>query len=108
MASDRNRQECVRQNMPTGSQMRAFGLYGSADYQFARRWFVGVRGDRSERVLDRTLRDTGGSLALTFRPSEFSLVRGQYRRTQYAEAITANELLFQINFAIGAHGAHTF
>lgn len=97
-----------RQNMPTGSQMRAFGLYGSADYQFARRWFVGVRGDRSERVLDRTLRDTGGSLALTFRPSEFSLVRGQYRRTQYAEAITANELLFQINFAIGAHGAHTF
>lgn len=97
-----------RQDMPTGSQERAFGLYGSADYQFAQRWFVGVRGDRSERVLNSALRDTGGSLALTFRPSEFSLVRGQYRRTRYAEAMTANELLFQINFAIGAHGAHPF
>ena len=45
---------------------------------------------------------------LTFRPSEFSLVRGQYRRTNYADGTDANEFLFQINFAIGAHGAHPF
>jgi hypothetical protein len=97
-----------RQEMPAGPQQTAFGLYGSADYQFARRWFVGVRGDRSGRILDSALRDTGGSVALTFRPSEFSLIRGQYRHTRYAEAVTANEILFQVNFAIGAHGAHPF
>jgi hypothetical protein len=97
-----------RQDLPDGPQQQAFGVYGSADYQFARRWFVGVRGDRAGRVLDSTLHDTGGSLTLTFRPSEFSQVRGQYRHTRYAEATTANEFLFQFNFAIGAHGAHPF
>jgi hypothetical protein len=35
-------------------------------------------------------------------------VRGQYRRTQYATGPTANELLFQFQFSIGAHGAHPF
>jgi hypothetical protein len=45
---------------------------------------------------------------LTFWPSEFSQIRGQYRRTNYAEGISANELLFQFNFSIGAHGAHAF
>ena len=54
------------------------------------------------------MRDSGGSLSLTFRPSEFSIVRGQYRRTRYAEGIDANELLLQFNFAIGAHSAHPF
>ena len=45
---------------------------------------------------------------VTFWPSEFSQVRGQYRRTNYAEGVTANEFLFQFNFSIGAHGAHVF
>jgi hypothetical protein len=45
---------------------------------------------------------------LTFRPSEFSLVRGMYRRTRYAQRETANELLLQVQFTIGAHGAHPF
>ena len=97
-----------RQDLPDGPQQAAFGVYGSADYQFARRWFVGVRADRSARVLDSSLHDTGGSLTLTFKPSEFSQVRGQYRHTRYAETTTANEFLFQFNFAIGAHGAHPF
>ena len=48
------------------------------------------------------------SLSLTFWPSEFSQVRGQYRRTRYAEGVTANEFLFQFLFSIGAHGAHVF
>ena len=84
------------------------GFYTSADYQFARRWFAGARLDRSGRPLEDAVHDSGGSLSLTFRPSEFSLVRGQYRRTQYAEGIDANELLLQLNFSIGAHGAHPF
>ena len=35
--------------------------------------------------------DTGGSLLLTYWPSEFSQIRGQLRRTRYGEGLTANE-----------------
>ncbi len=86
----------------------AFGGYVSVDYQFARRWFAGLRLDRSERAADPSLVDKGGSALLTFWPSEFSQIRAQYRRTRYAEDIRADELLFQFLFSIGAHGAHTF
>jgi hypothetical protein len=54
------------------------------------------------------LLDTGDSAVLTYWPSEFSQVRGQYRRTDYADGPTANELLLQFQFSIGAHGAHPF
>jgi hypothetical protein len=86
----------------------SFGMYGSADYQFARRWFAGGRYDWSERAYDASLVDKGPSLLLTYWPSEFSQIRGQYRRTRYAEGSTGNELLFQFLFSIGAHGAHVF
>ena len=87
---------------------KASGFYVSGDYQFGRRWFGGVRLDRSDRATDASLTDTGGSLILTYWPSEFSQVRAQYRRTNYALAESANELLFQFQFSIGAHGAHPF
>jgi hypothetical protein len=87
---------------------RANGLYVSGDYQFARRWFAGARYDRSRHAEDASLLDTGGSFLLTFWPSEFSQVRGQYRRTNYALGPAANEFLFQFQFSIGAHGAHPF
>jgi hypothetical protein len=86
----------------------AFGYYASGEYQFARRWFTGVRYDWSERVFDSSLVDKGPSLTLTYWPSEFSQVRGQYRHLRYGEGLTANEFLFQFLFSIGAHGAHTF
>jgi hypothetical protein len=87
---------------------RAFGYYGSAEYQFARRWYTGARYDRSAQPLDPSLVDTGGSFFMTYWPSEFSQVRGQYRRTNYGDGVKANEFLFQLNFSIGAHGAHVF
>jgi hypothetical protein len=96
------------QDLPGGDQAKAFGVYGLAEYQFARRWFAGARVDQSERSYDASLRDTGASVFLTYWPSEFSQIRGQYRRTNYAEGVKANEFLFQFNFAIGAHGAHVF
>src|SRR5690348_11543811 len=89
-----------------------FGYYVSGDYQFARRWFVGGRFDRSERLNSANnislLQDTGGSLVLTYWPSEFSQIRGQLRHTSYGEHLMANEFLFQFQFSIGAHGAHPF
>jgi len=87
----------------------AVGGYGYLEYQFGRRWTAGLRYDNSEQANTPWLRDTGGSFILTFKPSEFSLVRAQYRRTTFAGADRPeNELLFQFLFAIGAHGAHPF
>jgi len=97
-----------RPDLPGGTEARAFGGYVSAEYQFARRWFAGFRLDHSERAEDPSLTDKGGSLLLTWWPSEFSQVRGQYRHTSYGEGIKADEFLFQLLFSIGAHGAHTF
>jgi hypothetical protein len=107
-----------------------FGFYVSGDYQLRRRWFLGGRFDRAERGMcppseseavvlcddflqeapgtRRLWRDTGGSFLLTYWPSEFSQIRGQFRRTRYGEGLTANEFLFQFLFSIGAHGAHPF
>ena len=86
----------------------AFGMYVSGEYQFSRRWFAGARYDWSERAYDASLKDKGPSLLLTLWPSEFSQVRGQYRRINFAEGVTSNEVLFQLLFSIGAHGAHIF
>jgi len=115
------RSELIWSRIGLSKTTTPFGFYVSSDYQFARRWFVGGRFDRSERVpsvffgnLDGAiaapplLQDTGGSLVLTYWPSEFSQIRGQLRRTQYGDRLTANEFLFQFQFSIGAHGAHPF
>ena len=96
-----------RREQPDGA-VGAFGLYASGDYQFARRWFAGLRYDYAQRAFDSSLDDRGPSLLLTFWPSEFGQIRGQYRRTRYAEGTTADEFLFQFLFSIGAHGAHAF
>lgn len=96
-----------RREQEDGAQS-AFGFYVSGDYQFARRWFLGARYDYAERAFDPTLSDKGGSLLLTYWPSEFNQLRGQFRRTRYAEGVTANEFLFQFLFSIGAHAAHPF
>jgi hypothetical protein len=92
----------------TAGDVSAFGMYGSAEYQFARRWFAGGRYDWSERAYDSSLVDKGPSVLLTFWPSEFSQIRTQYRRTRHAEGVSSNELLFQFLFSIGAHGGHGF
>jgi hypothetical protein len=92
-----------------GGALDAVGGYGYLEYQFGRRWTAGLRYDNSEQALSPGLRDKGGSFILTFKPSEFSLVRAQYRRTTFAGTDSPeNELLFQFLFAIGAHGAHPF
>jgi hypothetical protein len=91
-----------------GGDVTAFGTYVSGEYQLARRWFAGARFDYAERAVDASIRDKGGSVTLTFWPSEFSQVRGQFRRTRYGEGGVANEVLFQLLFSIGAHGAHVF
>ena len=94
-------------NTAAGFQ-RAFGFYASGDFQFARRWFVGGRVDQSDRAFDSHLNDKGGAFVLTYWPSEFAQIRGQYRFTRYADRFDAHEAFIQLQFALGAHGAHPF
>ncbi|HKB14389.1 MAG TPA: hypothetical protein VKD69_27175 [Vicinamibacterales bacterium] len=96
-----------RRDQPDALQ-HANGFYVSGDYQFARRWFAGLRVDRSGRAAAGSLIDKGGAATITYWPSEFSQVRGEYRLINYALGDTAHELLFQFQFSIGAHGAHPF
>jgi hypothetical protein len=97
-----------RQQLPGSTETTAFGVYGLGEYQFAQRWYAGARIDRSGRAIDGSQIDNGGSVFLTFWPTEFAQLRGQFRHTSFAEGESANEGLFQVNFAIGAHGAHAF
>jgi hypothetical protein len=100
-----------REQLPTvqlASLQRAFGMYASLDYQLARRWFIGARYDYSQRARDMFETDKGASAALTYWPSEFSQIRGQYRYTRYANGFLENQLLMQVQFSLGAHGAHPF
>ena len=86
------------------------GFFASGDYQLGQRWFTGLRIDAADRFVDGSplATDEGAAATLTFWPSEFSQIRGELRRIRYGNARTINELLFQLQFAIGAHGAHTF
>jgi hypothetical protein len=86
------------------------GFYASADYQLSRRLFTGLRIDSADRFVNgATPNDRGLSATLTFWPSEFSQLRGQLRRMRYGDVSkTVNELLLQLQFSIGAHGAHSF
>ena len=67
-----------------------------------------MRFDRSAQAFDASIVDKGGSLFVTYWPSEFNQIRGQYRHTTYGDGVIGNEFLFQFLFSIGAHGAHVF
>jgi hypothetical protein len=95
-----------RQQLPR--EQRAFGFYFSGDYQLGRRWFAGGRYDRSDRSRFDNLTDKGVAATLTYWPSEFSQIRGEYRFTRYAENRDSNEFFMQLIFSLGAHGAHPF
>jgi len=92
-----------------GGVETAVGWYLSGDYQLAKRWFVGGRLEASDRADNASRRDTGEAAILTFWPSEFSQLRAELRRRHYSLTDeTAKEILLQLQFAIGAHGAHPF
>jgi hypothetical protein len=94
------------------------GAYAQVVAQFARRWFLGIRGDvvgvPSSSVLARTER-IGASL--TFQPSEFARVRayveaehagGTSALLPEAQPAWAPAVFLQLEYSIGAHGAHPY
>jgi hypothetical protein len=84
------------------------GGYGYAVYQFARRWKVGARVDRSDAPGGGERLD--GLLGLLqFQPSEFSTLSLQFRRVHDRAADLAHGAAFlKWTFNIGPHGAHPY
>ncbi len=92
-----------------------WGFYSQVLWGFKERWVAGFRGEyvngnnaaddpqdvfRGER--------TRFSPALTFYPSEFSKVRLQYNLDHGAQFGTDHSVWLQVEFLLGAHGAHKF
>lgn len=94
------------------------GLYVQGIYQL-NRWRIGGRYDlldlfKKDYILAGNRTDFGSrpwrvSGMLEFNPTEFSRLRLQYNHDMSARDGRANnELVLQLLFAIGAHGAHPF
>ena len=99
------------------------GAYAQVVAQFARRWFLGVRGDfigvPSSSLTARTAR---GAVSLTWQGSEFARVRayaelekgnisfgvGSGSQLPPLQPDWAPDVYLQIELSIGAHGAHPF
>jgi len=91
-----------------GPVQNAFGMYASAEYQFARRWFAACVTDLSDRAYDDSIRDEGVSALVTFWPSEFSQVRAQYRRTVSATRTAPTSCCSSSCSRSAPTGAHPF
>ncbi len=103
------------------AESTADGFYLQAVYGIAPRWQLGVRYDtlgpgvNEVANADRVLADFGQSdrwtVAATWRPTEFSLLRFQYAaadlRVEGADE-SLNTWFIQYQQSFGAHGAHSF
>jgi len=88
----------------------AFGFYTYGEYRLGQRWWAGTRFDYNEVPILGTPEEWGITPYLTFQPSEFQLLRLQYK---YNDADTSplkqfHQALLQWQFNLGPHGAHAF
>jgi hypothetical protein len=92
-----------------------WGLYSQVLWGFKQRWVAGLRGEYVDG--DRGVYDpqdvfrgqrTRVSPDLTFYPSEFSKIRLQYNYDHGALFGTEHSVWMQVEFLLGAHGAHKF
>jgi hypothetical protein len=92
-----------------------WGFYSQVLWGFKPRWVAGLRGewadgnhgayDRNDVYRNERYRV---SPALTFYPSEFSKVRLQYNYDKGDYFGTEHSVWLQVEFLLGAHGAHKF
>lgn len=95
--------------------LRDWGMYSQVLWGFKPRWVVGVRGEYADgnhgafdsEDIYRGERERV-SPVLTFYPSEFSKIRLQYNYDHGALFGDAHSVWLQMEFLLGAHGAHKF
>lgn len=92
---------------PTGSENDG-GLSTYIDYQFLKRWHVGLRYDHVGLPSDSIAKEWRVTPALTFNPTEFSRLRAQYEYDKVSGGNAVHAAFLQLEFSMGSHGAHTF
>lgn len=98
----------VSKDFGASENAKATGFYSYLQWQLGRRWFVLGRYDRAEQVGNADKLEQKYISALTFFPSAFQTIRLQSTTSSYSNGETSTLLSLQINFAIGAHGAHNY
>lgn len=84
------------------------GGYSQLIYQFARRWEIGIRGERIGLPADG-FKQWALSPDLTFVATEFFRLRAQYNQVHTdGNPNLQHEAFLQIQFNMGPHGAHSF
>jgi len=95
--------------------LRDWGMYSQVLWGFKPRWVAGIRGEYANG--DRGAFDAQDvfrgereriSPVLTFYPSEFSKLRLQYNYDHSELFGDAHSVWLQMEFLLGAHGAHKF
>ena len=95
--------------------LKDWGFYSQVLWGFKERWVAGLRGDYAggnpgaydPNDVFRGQR-TRISPGLTFYPSEFSKIRLQYNLDHGEQFGTEHSVWLQVEFLLGAHGAHKF
>ncbi|MGH7566851.1 MAG: hypothetical protein ACREK2_08480 [Gemmatimonadota bacterium] len=83
------------------------GAFAFAQWQLARRWYVGARGDWVEPPEEEgSLK--GGQLLVKWFPTEFSQLRLAYERQDPEIGAALDRLVFQTTFALGPHRPHPY
>ena len=95
--------------------LRDYGFYSQVLWGFKPRWVAGLRGEYADGNHgafdpedDFRGQRTRISPALTFYPSEFSKLRLQYNYDHGQLFGDAHSVWIQMEFLLGAHGAHKF
>ncbi|MFQ5828133.1 MAG: iron chelate uptake ABC transporter family permease subunit [Candidatus Methylomirabilia bacterium] len=83
-----------------------FGLYALGELQLARNWFVASRFDYSQlpergETGPAMQAETAGSTILSYKPSRFLTLRGQYKHTERNFALDSDEIFLQALFLVG-------
>ncbi len=115
-ADDPNEPVRVRNLTPSPAEnLGDWGIYSQVLWGFRPRWVTGIRGEYAggnDALFDRIDPFRGEryrvSPVLTFYPSEFSKVRLQYNYDTGEFIGDEHSVWMQLEFLLGAHGAHKF
>ena len=88
--------------------IKSVGGYSYAEFQFARRWFIGARYDYSEFPDVEGQADKAGTLLFRFQPTEYQILALQYQYVSRNYDENFKQVALRAIFGIGKHGAHAY
>jgi hypothetical protein len=87
----------------TDEDINSFGTYAYVQYQPAKRWYVGARGDYSQLPEDDDLSAWAITPSVSYYLSEFLRLRLAYEHLEHDLEGPADSAFFQLTFIFGSH-----